>query len=108
MSESDKLVSSNRIILANFASGSTGMNWQEYNKCIIFSCPLFSHYEQAIKRIHRTGQKRTTFYYVFFQENWLDAGMQKSLASCQEYDAKMFESDLKRVNNLIVDKQVSQ
>lgn len=105
MSESDKLISSNRIILANFASGSTGMNWQEYNKCIIFSCPLFSHYEQAIKRIHRTGQKRTTFYYVFFQENWLDAGMQKSLASCQEYDAKMFESDLKRVNSLISDKQ---
>lgn len=103
LSESEQLVSKKNIILANFASGSTGMNWQEYNKCIIFSLPIFSHYEQGIKRIHRTGQLKTTFYYVFFQKNWLDAGMQKALETCQEYDVKMFESDLKRVNSLISD-----
>lgn len=103
LSDGEKLTSKKNIILANFASGSTGLNWQEFNKCIIFSCPLFSHYEQAIKRIHRTGQTKTTFYYTFYQDNWLDAGMQKALETCQEYDAKMFESDLKRVNSLISD-----
>lgn len=100
LSDSEKLVTKKNIILANFASGSTGMNWQEYNKCIIFSLPIFSHYEQGIKRIHRTGQKKTTFYYVFYQNNFLDNSMINALKTCQEYDAKMFESDLKRVNSL--------
>lgn len=103
LTEGEKLTSKKNIILANFASGSTGLNWQEFNKCIIFSIPLFSHYEQAIKRIHRTGQTKTTFYYSFYQNNWLDSGMQKALETCQEYDSKMFESDLKRVNSLISD-----
>lgn len=101
LTESEKLVEKKRIILANFSSGSTGMNWQAYNHCIIFSCPVFRDYAQGIKRIHRSGQTKTTFYHVFYQDNWLDKGMNDALANAKEYDAKMFESDSERINSLM-------
>lgn len=104
LSESEKLVTKKNIILANFASGSTGMNWQEYNKCIIFSCPLYKDYEQGIKRIHRTGQKQTTFYHVFYSNNFLDESMNTALAQCQDYSFQMFESDLCRVQSIMDNK----
>lgn len=101
MSDEQKLTSKKNIILANFASGSTGMNWQEYNKCIIFSCPLYKDYEQGIKRINRIGQKHTTIYHVFYQNNWLDKGMNEALQKGIDYNINMFNSDLKRVQNLL-------
>lgn len=101
LSESDKLVTKKNIILANFSSGSTGMNWQQYNKCIIFSSPIYSEYEQGIKRIHRLGQKNDCIYHIFYQNNWLDAGMNKALNEKIEYSTNMFSSDLLRVQNLM-------
>lgn len=100
MTDSQKLVTKKNIIIANFASGSTGMNWQEYNKCIIFSCPLYKDYAQGIKRIHRLGQKNTTFYHVFYQQNWLDNGMNKALQDKVDYNTSMYESDLERVKHM--------
>lgn len=101
LDEGEKLITHNNIILANFTSGSTGLNWQEYNHCIIFSCPIFKDYAQGIKRIHRTGQKKTTFYHIFYQNNWLDKSMNEALQQCKDYDSKMFESDLQRVQTII-------
>lgn len=100
LSEDDKLSNKKNIIIANFASGATGMNWQEYNKCIIFSLPLYKDYEQGIKRVHRLGQKSTVFYHIFYQKNWLDYSMKKSLDEASDYSLKMFEADLARVNRL--------
>lgn len=100
MSDEERLTNKKRIILANFASGSTGMNWQCYNKCIIFSIPLYKDYEQGIKRIHRTGQKETVFYHVFYQKNWLDIGMRKSLDKCTQYSQDMFDADLAKTSIL--------
>lgn len=99
-SDEEKLTNKKNIILANFASGSTGLNWQEYNHCIIFSCPTLKDYLQGIKRIHRLGQKKTTFYHVFYQENWLDKGMNESLKNGVEYNDTMYEADRKRVELL--------
>lgn len=101
LSEGQKLTNKKNVILANFASGSTGMNWQQYNKCIIFSTPLFKDYEQGIKRIHRTGQTKTTIYHLFYQQNWLDSSMQKALQSAIQYSSDMFMSDLNRVNSML-------
>lgn len=101
LSDSEKLTSKKNIILANFASGSTGMNWQEYNKCIIFSLPLFKDYEQALKRVHRLGQKNTVVYHLFYQKNWLDMGMKKALDEAKQYNQDMFDDDLKRVQEII-------
>lgn len=94
LSESEKLVSKKNIIIANFASGSTGMNWQLYNKCIIFSIPLYKDWEQGLKRIHRIGQKDTVVYHVFYQYNWLDIGMKKALEEKIQYTEDMFKEGL--------------
>lgn len=101
--ESDKLVNNKNVILANFASGSTGMNWQQYSKCVIFSMPLYKDYEQAIKRIHRHGQKETTVYHWFIQSNWLDASMKEMLSEGTEYSEKMFEEVLKKNSEILSD-----
>lgn len=102
-SEAERLVNNKNIILANFASGSTGMNWQLYNQCIIFSVPVYKDYEQGLARIHRLGQKKTTIYHRFYQDNWLDKGMLKSLDEKQDYSTKMFDSDLERALSVLND-----
>lgn len=94
-SESERLTNKKNVIIANFASGSTGKNWQLYNKCIIFSIPVYRDYEQGIKRIHRIGSKEPVFYHIFYQDNWLDESMLKSLEEKKDYSKDMFESDLK-------------
>lgn len=98
-----RLTNKKNVILVNFASGSTGMNWQEYNKCIIFSIPLYKDYAQAIKRIHRVGQKQTTFYHIFYQKNWLDESMLKALNEAKQYDKDMFDADRERIEKGILD-----
>ena len=101
MSDSEKLVNKKNIIIANFASGSTGLNWQEYNKCILFSVPIYKDFAQGHKRIHRLGQKaNTVIYYNFYQENWLDINMKNALNSTIEYNEEMFAADLARINSL--------
>jgi len=97
--EEQQLTNKRNIILANFASGSTGINWQKYNKCIIFSMPLYKDYEQGIKRIHRIGQKNTVVYHIFMQNNWLDKSMKKALDDKIQYSNDMFENDLKKEEN---------
>lgn len=93
-SREQQLTNKKNIIISNFASGSTGMNWQLYNKCILFSIPTFDDYEQSIKRINRIGQKEPCFYYMFYQDNWLDKSMLKSLEEKKNYNKDMFEYDL--------------
>ena len=101
MSDAEKLTNKKNIIIANFASGSTGLNWQEYNKCILFSTPVYKDYAQGHKRIHRLGQKASkVLYYCFFQRNWLDINMRKALDGTIEYNEDMFQADLNRVNEL--------
>ena len=101
LSESEKLIRKGNVILSNFASGSTGMNWQQYNKVIIASTPLYKDYAQAIKRVHRPGQKERVFYHNFFQKNWLDYSMQKALKEQKQYSQDMYEADLQRINNIM-------
>lgn len=102
-SKAEKLTNRKNIILSNFASGSTGMNWQEYSNCIIFSLPVYKDYAQALKRVHRIGQIDTVVYHIFYQENWLDRSMKKALEEQTTYTLDMFESDLKRVKSFIDD-----
>lgn len=101
LSESEKLVTKGNVIIANFASGSTGMNWQAYSKVIIASTPLYKDYAQAIKRVHRPGQTEKVFYHSFYQDNWLDYSMQKALNEKKQYSKDMYESDLERINNIM-------
>lgn len=95
LSEGQKLVNKKRIILSNFVSGSTGNNWQLYNKCIIFSLPTFNTYGQALKRIHRIGQKNSCIYHIFRQDNYIDDKMWEALQKGIDYDGKLFLNDIK-------------
>lgn len=99
MKDYEKLHSKKNIILANFASGSTGKNWQEYNHCIIFSMPLYKDWEQGLKRIHRIGQKSTVIYHLFYQKNWLDLGMMKALEEKIDYSEEMFKAEMEAAVN---------
>lgn len=99
--KTEKFNNKKNIIIANFASGSTGKNWQEYNKCIIFSTPLYKDYSQGIKRIHRLGQQKTVIYYHFFQYNFLDSSMKKALDENIDYNLDMFQSDLENNRKLL-------
>ena len=91
-----QLQNQKNVIISNFVSGSTGKNWQAYNQCIIFSLPVYRDWEQAIKRIHRTGQNKTCFYHIFMQDNFLDNGMKKALDSNSEYTKEMFDTDQRK------------
>lgn len=97
--EEQQLVNKKNIILTNWASGSTGMNWQLYNQCILFSLPSYVDYEQGLKRIHRLGQKNKCVYHIFYQQNWLDNRLMQSIRERKEYDSKMFANDIKIYNN---------
>lgn len=93
-SEEERVVNNKNIILSNFASGSTGKNWQLYNKCIMFSLPVYRDYEQSLKRIHRNGQKHNVTYYIFMGNNWLDKDMFDSLNEKVEYNENLFKKKL--------------
>lgn len=101
LSETERLTSTKNILIANWQSGSTGMNFQAYHKCIIFDLPTYRDWEQGLKRIHRTGQHETCIYYVFRERNFLDDGMMKAINEKREYTKDTFESDLKRVQEIL-------
>lgn len=92
---------SKNIIIANWQSGSTGLNLQAYNKCIIFDLPVYRDWQQGLKRIHRTGQGRTCIYHIFMQDCFLDNGMLNSIKEQQDYTKDTFQSDLGRVQDIM-------
>lgn len=89
-----RLLDKKNVILSNFASGSTGMNWQLYNQCIIVSLPTYKHWAQGIKRVHRSGSTSTVFYHIFLSRSWLDRGMWETLMNGTEYSQDMFDKAL--------------
>lgn len=89
-----RLLDKKNVILSNFASGSTGMNWQLYNQCIIASLPTYKHWAQGIKRVHRSGSTSTVFYHIFLSRSWLDRGMWETLMNGTEYSQDMFDKAL--------------
>lgn len=93
-SEEQRLLDKKTVILSNFASGSTGMNWQLYNQCIIASLPTYKHWAQGIKRVHRSGSTSTVFYHIFLSRTWLDRGMWGTLMNGTEYSQEMFDKAL--------------
>lgn len=99
----EQVVNRGNVILTNFASGSTGMNWQLYTKCIMSSLPLYKDWAQGIKRIHRIGSKVPVTYHIFRGKNWLDDEMWEALENKTDYNEKMFDKKLNEVK-LEVDK----
>lgn len=101
MPKEQQITNNKNVIISNFASGSTGKNWQAYNQCIMFSVPLYKDYEQSMARINRIGQTKTVIYHRFYQKSWLDLSMIKALNEQKQYSSDMFESDLIRIQEMI-------
>lgn len=101
MNSDEKFNAEKRILICNWQSGSTGMNFQAYNKCIMFDLPVFRDYQQGIKRIHRIGQNNNCIYHIFNQDNFLDNGMLEAIKEQKDYTKDTFNSDLERVNKLL-------
>lgn len=90
------------IFLLNWQTGSTGLNLQEYSKCIIFDYPVFRDWQQGLARLHRLGQKAdTVIYHIFTCNNWLDNGMRAAIDQQRDYTDDTFASDLARVNGFL-------
>jgi len=62
------------LLLAHPKSASHGLNLQHYaNKCVFLSLPWsLELYEQAIGRLHRSGQKRDVWCYLMIGNNTVD------------------------------------
>ncbi|WP_434335090.1 SNF2-related protein [Mycoplasma capricolum subsp. capricolum] len=95
LDKKDKANSKKRVIIANYSSGSTGNNWQEYDKTILFSLATYGYHAQALKRNHRIGSKNTITYYIFLQDNYLEKSMLDSIKKRQNYNKEIFIKNIK-------------
>ena len=62
------------LLLAHPKSAGHGLNLQHHgNKIVFLSLPWsLEYFEQAIGRIHRSGQKREVWCYILMTENTID------------------------------------
>lgn len=82
------------ITLVQYQSGAKGLNLQKANKMIFFTpTDKSDDYQQAIKRIHRIGQKSTCFYYRLIVENSIEMDIYRALEKQQDYTDYLFEED---------------
>lgn len=88
-------VKNKKLILANIASGATGLNLQTYKNAIFYSLPdVWSDFEQGIGRIERTGQKSPFVdVFVIMTMNTVEGSIWDSLMKGKDYTDKMFERD---------------
>ena len=83
---------SNSVTLVQYQSGSMGLNLQEANKMIFYSLPLSSeHFEQAKKRIHRIGQKKTCFYYILICRDSVEENILQTLGERKDFTDELFK-----------------
>lgn len=82
------------ITLVQYQSGAKGLNLQKANKMVFFTpTDKSDDYQQAIKRIHRIGQKSTCFYYRLIVENSIETDIYRALEKQQDYTDYLFEED---------------
>ena len=62
-----------KIAIANLINSSTGLNLQVANYCVTYELPDDPRTrQQSLKRIHRTGQHKSTYYYDFICKNTIE------------------------------------
>lgn len=79
-----------RILGVQYGSGSEGINLTRAHICVFYSLEnSLAKYEQALKRIHRPGQKKPCMYYNFVAtipgERTVDQGILHSLKNKKNY-----------------------
>lgn len=91
----------NAVVLVQYKSGSTGIDWLKQSYvCIFYSLPdSFIEFTQAKGRINRHGQTKKPLYYILISKgnNSVDELNYKALESKQDFNDKFFETNFKEV-----------
>lgn len=91
----------NAVVLVQYKSGATGIDWLKQSYVCIFYCLCDSYIEftQAKGRINRHGQTKKPLYYILISKgsNSVDELNYKALESKQDFNDKFFETNFKEV-----------
>lgn len=91
----------NAVVLVQYKSGSTGIDWLKQSYVCIFYCLCDSYIEfyQAKGRINRVGQTKKPLYYILVAKgkNSVDELNYKALKERQDFNDEWFESNFKEV-----------
>lgn len=79
------------IIFIQYQAGALGLNLQLAQHVGYFSPPLSSElYEQSKKRVHRIGQAKTCFYYLFVCRDTVEEQIYDTLQKRKDYTLRLF------------------
>lgn len=79
------------VIFVQYQAGSMGLNLQKANKVVYYSLPERSElFEQSKKRIHRIGQSKPCFYYIFKCKGTIEEDVHEALKQRKDYTDELF------------------
>ena len=91
----------NAVVLVQYKSGSTGIDWLKQSYvCIFYSLPdSYIEFYQAKGRINRVGQTKKPLYYLLVSKgsNSVDEMNYKALKNRQDFNDEWFETNFKEV-----------
>lgn len=91
----------NAVVLVQYKSGATGIDWLKQSYVCIFYCLCDSYIEfyQAKGRINRVGQTKKPLYYILVAKgkNSVDELNYKALKERQDFNDEWFQSNFKEV-----------
>ena len=91
----------NAVVLVQYKSGATGIDWLKQSYVCIFYCLCDSYIEfyQAKGRINRVGQTKKPLYYILVAKgaNSVDELNYKALKERQDFNDEWFENNFKEV-----------
>lgn len=80
------------ITFIQYQAGALGLNLQLANHVGYFSLPLSSElFEQSKKRVHRIGQSKTCFYYLFICRDTIEEQIYTTLQKRKDYTLRLFK-----------------
>lgn len=82
----------NGIILVNYKSGGTGINWLcKASQCIFYSPPeSYLEFEQARKRLDRIGQTKVPMFYLLRTKGTVEEVIYESIEKKENFDNDKF------------------
>lgn len=87
------------VVLGQYKSASTGINYQQIHRTIYYS-PTWSgsDYRQSLKRTNRIGQNNTCFYYQLITNGTMENRVYKALNESGDYSDEMFLNDINKLS----------
>lgn len=91
----------NSILLVNYKSGGTGINWLKIAYICVFWSPPESYleFEQARKRIDRIGQNNKPMFYCLRTIGTIEQDIYESIENKEDFDNIKFAKHIERINN---------